>query len=96
MRYEGGAGIDVGRSVVDTLERAYESLGRDLGVYPKDRVQVGIYATRTFAEVGGIPPEVAEHVLGFYDSQKLRLRLRRRTQARPDSSGSPAMSTRTS
>ena len=75
VRYEGGAGIDVGRSVIDTLERAYESLGRDLGVYPKDRVQVGIYATRTFAEIGGIPPEVAEHVLGFYDSQKLRLRL---------------------
>ena len=74
VRYEGGGGIDVGRSATDNLERAYESLGRDLGVYPKDRVQVGIYATKTFAELGGIPPEFAEHVLGFYDYQKLRLR----------------------
>jgi Flp pilus assembly protein TadD len=75
VRYEGGGGIEVGRSVVDILERAYDSLGRDLGVYPKERVQVGIYVTKTFAEIGGIPPEFAEHVLGFYDYQKLRLRL---------------------
>ena len=75
VRYEGGGGIDVGRSVTDNLERAYESLGRDFGVYPKERVQVGIYVTKTFAELGGIPPEFAEHVLGFYDYQKLRLRL---------------------
>jgi tetratricopeptide (TPR) repeat protein len=75
VRYEGGGGIDVGRSVVDVLEQAYESLGRELGVYPKERVQVGIYVTKTFAEIGGIPQEFAEHVLGFYDYQKLRLRL---------------------
>jgi hypothetical protein len=75
VRYEGGGGIEVSRSVVDILEHAYESLGRDLGVYPKERVQVGIYVTKTFAEIGGIPPEFAEHVLGFYDYQKLRLRL---------------------
>jgi tetratricopeptide (TPR) repeat protein len=75
VRYEGGGGIEVGRSVADMLEGAYESLGRDLGVYPKERVQVGIYVTKTFAEIGGIPPEFAEHVLGFYDFQKLRLRL---------------------
>ena len=75
VRYEGGGGIDVGRSAIDNLERAYESLGRDLGVFPKDRVQAGIYVTKTFAELGGIPLEFAEHVLGFYDFQKLRLRL---------------------
>jgi tetratricopeptide (TPR) repeat protein len=75
VRYEGSGGIEVGRSVADTLERAYESLGRDYGVFPKERVQVGIYVTKTFAELGGIPPEFAEHVLGFYDFQKLRLRL---------------------
>src|SRR5262249_27642248 len=68
-------GLAVGGSVSELLERAYESLGRDLGVYPEERVQVGIYATKTFAELGGIPPEFAEHVLGFYDFQKLRLRL---------------------
>jgi hypothetical protein len=65
----------VGPSLTDVLEQAYESLGRDLGVYPKERVQVGVYVTKTFAEIGGIPPEFAEHVLGFYDYQKLRLRL---------------------
>jgi tetratricopeptide (TPR) repeat protein len=75
VRYEGGGGIEVGRSVVDILERAYESLGHELGVYPRERVQVGIYVTKTFAEIGGIPPEFAEHVLGFYDYRKLRLRL---------------------
>ena len=75
VRYEGGGGIEVGRSASELLERAYESVGRDLGVFPKERVQVGIYATKTFAELGGIPPEFAEHVLGFYDFQKLRLRL---------------------
>jgi tetratricopeptide (TPR) repeat protein len=75
VRYEGGGGIDVGRSLTDVIEQAYESLGRDLGVYPKERVQVGVYVTKTFAEIGGIPPEFAEHVLGFYDYQKLRLRL---------------------
>ena len=75
VRYEGGGGIDVGRSAAENLERAYESLGRDFGVFPKERVQVGIYVTKTFAELGGIPPEFAEHVLGFYDFQKLRLRL---------------------
>src|SRR4029079_11744112 len=75
VRYEGGGWIDVGRSVTDNLERAYESLGRDFGVYPQDRVHVGIYVTKAFAEPGGIPPEFAEHVLGFYDYQKLRLRL---------------------
>jgi tetratricopeptide (TPR) repeat protein len=75
VRYEGGGGIEVGRSVVENLERAYESLGRDLGVYPKERIQVGVYVTKTFAEIGGIPAEFAEHVLGFYDYQKLRLRL---------------------
>lgn len=75
VRYEGAQGIDVGRSVVDVLERAYEGIGRDLGTYPPGRVQVGIYVTKTFAEIGGIPPEFAEHVLGFYDFQKVRLRL---------------------
>jgi tetratricopeptide (TPR) repeat protein len=84
VRYEGAQGIDVGRSVVDLLEQAYESIGRDLGAYPRDRVQVGVYATRTFAEIGGIPPEYAEHVLGFYDAYKLRLRL---SASSPDSIG---------
>jgi hypothetical protein len=75
VRYEGAQGIEAGRSVVDALEQAYDSIGRDLGVYPAERVQVGIYATGTFSEIGGIPPEYAEHVLGFFDAQKLRLRL---------------------
>jgi tetratricopeptide (TPR) repeat protein len=75
VRYEGAQGIEAGRSVVDALEQAYDAIGRDLGVYPAERVQVGIYATGTFAEIGGIPPEYAEHVLGFFDAQKLRLRL---------------------
>jgi tetratricopeptide (TPR) repeat protein len=75
VRYKGAGGIEVGRAVVDLLEQAYESIGQDLGVRPTERVQVGIYVTQTFAELAGVPPEYAEHILGFYDMRKLRLRL---------------------
>lgn len=72
VRYEGAAGIDLGRSVVDTLEEAYSSIGRDLGTYPPDRIQVGIYTTQVLGEVIGVP---AHYIRGAFDGRKLRLNL---------------------
>ena len=72
VRYEGATGIDVGRSVVDSLEEAYQSIGSDLGVFPRDRMQVGIYATRVFGDVIGAPPHL---IAGAYDGRKIRLNL---------------------
>jgi tetratricopeptide (TPR) repeat protein len=72
VRYEGARGIDLGRSVVDTLEEAYDSIGRELGVFPSDRLQVGIYASDVFGEVTGAPPHL---IAGVYDQRKIRLNL---------------------
>ena len=72
VRYEGAQGVDLGRSVVDTLEEAYESIGRDLGTYPTGKVQVGIYASPVFGDVLGVPPHL---IAGAYDGKKLRLNL---------------------
>jgi len=72
VRYEGARGIDVGRSVTDVLEEAYESIGRDLGAFPQDRVQVGIYTTEVLGQVLGFP---AHFVRGAYDRYKIRLNL---------------------
>lgn len=72
VRYEGASGIDLGRSVVDALEEARESIGRELGVYPGDRLQVGIYATQIFGDVIGAPPHL---IAGAYDGRKIRLNL---------------------
>lgn len=72
VRYEGAQGIDLGRSVVDTLEAAYESIGRDLGAFPADRVQVGIYQTQVLGQVIGVP---AHYIRGAFDGKKLRLNL---------------------
>jgi tetratricopeptide (TPR) repeat protein len=71
-RYEGAAGLDAGRSVVDTLEEAYESIGRDLGVLPGDRIQVGLYTGEVFGDVTGAPPHL---IAGIYDRRRIRLNL---------------------
>jgi tetratricopeptide (TPR) repeat protein len=72
VRYEGAQGIDLGRSVVDTLEEAYRSIGQDLGAFPREKVQVGIYATEVLGQVIGIP---AHYIRGAFDGRKLRLNL---------------------
>jgi tetratricopeptide (TPR) repeat protein len=72
VRYESAGGMDVGRSVIDTLEEAYEGIGRDLGVFPAQRLQVGLYATDVFGEVTGAPPHL---IAGVYDRHKIRLNL---------------------
>jgi tetratricopeptide (TPR) repeat protein len=72
VRYEGGGSLDVGRSVADALEEARESIGRDLGVLPVDRIQVGIYASDVFGDLTGAPPHL---VAGVYDQRRIRLNL---------------------
>ena len=72
VRYEGAQGLDLGRALVDALEEAHDALGRDLGVYPGDRVQVGVYAAPVFGEVIGVPPHL---IAGAYDGRKIRLNL---------------------
>lgn len=73
VRYEGALGLDVGRSVVDYLEDAYDSIGRDLGFFPADRIQVGIYQEEVLGEVIGVP---AHFIRGAFDGRKIRLNIR--------------------
>ena len=73
VRYEGALGLDVGRSVVDYLEDAYDSVGRDLGFFPPDRIQVGIYQEEVLGEVIGVP---AHFIRGAFDGRKIRLNMR--------------------
>jgi len=70
VRYEGAVGLDVGRSVVDGLEEAYDSIGRSLGHFPADRIQVGIYTEEVLGEVSRVP---AHFIRGLYDGKKIRL-----------------------
>ncbi|MGH7266123.1 MAG: tetratricopeptide repeat protein, partial [Candidatus Rokuibacteriota bacterium] len=72
VRYEGAGGLDVGRSVVDSLEDAHESIGRDLEAFPAHRVQVGIYSTQVLGQVIGVP---AHFIAGAFDGYKIRLNL---------------------
>ena len=54
------------------LEEAYDAIGGELGVFPRDRMQVGIYATRVFGDLIGAPPHL---IAGAYDGRKIRLNL---------------------
>jgi tetratricopeptide (TPR) repeat protein len=72
VRFEGARALDTGRSVVDSLEEAYDSIGRDLGHFPADRMQVGIYSTEVLGQVIGIP---AHFIRGAFDGRKIRLNL---------------------
>src|SRR5262249_35143815 len=51
VRYEDATGIELGRSVVDNLEEAYETVGRALGYFPEHRVQVSIFSQEVLGEV---------------------------------------------
>ncbi|MBI3455619.1 MAG: tetratricopeptide repeat protein [Candidatus Rokubacteria bacterium] len=72
VRYEGATGLDLARSVVDLLEQAYDSIGRDLRVFPPDRIQVGIYSAEVLEEFLGVP---GHYVRGAFDGRKIRLNL---------------------
>jgi tetratricopeptide (TPR) repeat protein len=72
VRYEGAGGIDLGRSVVDYLEEAYETVGRALGYFPEHRVQVSIYSQEVLGEVSRVP---AHFVRGVFEGDTRKIRL---------------------
>lgn len=72
VRYEGATGLDLARSVIDLLEQAYDSIGRDLRVSPPDRIQVGIYSAEVLEGFLGVP---GHWVRGAFDGRKIRLNL---------------------
>jgi tetratricopeptide (TPR) repeat protein len=74
VRFEGAAALDVGRSVADNLEEAYDHVGRQLGHQPDGRLQVSIYTEEVLGQVHRIP---AHFVRGLFapDIRRIRLNL---------------------
>src|SRR5262249_37984862 len=72
VRYDGAAGMDVGRSVVDYLEEAYETVGRALGYFPEHRGPVSVYAQEVLPEVSKVPGHLIRGVFE-QDTRKIRL-----------------------
>jgi tetratricopeptide (TPR) repeat protein len=74
VRFEGAGALDVGRSVADNLEEAYDHVGRALGHLPADRLQVSIYTEEVLGQVYRIP---AHFVRGLFapDIRRIRLNL---------------------
>jgi tetratricopeptide (TPR) repeat protein len=74
VRFEGAAALDVGRSVADNLEEAYDHVGRQLGHLPEGRLQVSIYTEEVLGQVYRIP---AHFVRGLFapDIRRIRLNL---------------------
>jgi hypothetical protein len=74
VRFEGAAALDVGRSVTDNLEEAYEHVGRALGHLPVDRLQVSIYTEEVLGQVHRVP---AHFIRGLFapDIRRIRLNL---------------------
>jgi tetratricopeptide (TPR) repeat protein len=74
VRFEGAGALDVGRSVADNLEEAYEHVGRALGHLPADRLQASIYTEEVLGQVQRVP---AHFIRGLFtpDIRKIRLNL---------------------
>jgi tetratricopeptide (TPR) repeat protein len=74
VRFEGAGALDVGRSVTDNLEEAYDHVGRALDHFPADRLQVSIYTEEVLGQVHRIP---AHFVRGLFapDIRRIRLNL---------------------
>ena len=72
VRFEGAAALDVGRSVADNLEEAYDHVGRALGHQPTGRLQVSIYTEEVLGQVYRIP---AHFVRGIFTPDIRRIRL---------------------
>jgi tetratricopeptide (TPR) repeat protein len=74
VRFEGAGALDVGRSVADNLEEAYDHVGRQLGHQPEGRLQVSIYTEEVLGQVHRIP---AHFVRGLFapDIRRIRLNL---------------------
>jgi tetratricopeptide (TPR) repeat protein len=65
IKYDGAQDVALGRLVAQTLEAAYNDVGRLLGRYPPGEVAVVIYPGRTFSATTGAHGWVA----GLYDGK---------------------------
>lgn len=75
VRYAAGVDGVMVPMALEVLERAYEAVGRDLGVYPEQRVVVDIFpSAQAFADAAGLPPEaVANETVGLCRWDRLLL-----------------------
>jgi tetratricopeptide (TPR) repeat protein len=55
LSFDAGIKSDVADRVLETLEDAYNQVGRDFGVYPESRVPVILYAGKDYREITGSP-----------------------------------------
>ena len=81
---DGGADLSVGSEVIDALESAYRSVGRDLNYFPDEKIAVVIYPGRQFHEllnkhrnVGGIYDGKIRVPVGGLEKEAHREQLRR-------------------
>lgn len=79
--YEGQRREDLGRELVQTLERAYADVGYELGAYPPYEIQTIFYSDADFQGATGISPRAG----GFYHllDGKIRIALKGLNPADP-------------
>jgi len=81
--YEGQRREDIGRGLLEILERAYTDVGYELGAYPSYEVQVIFYSEADFRDGTGIPAALVGG--GFYHllDGKIRIALKGLTPGDP-------------
>ena len=81
--YEGQRREDIGRELLQILERAYTDVGYELGAYPPYEVQVIFYSNADFRDATGVPAALVGG--GFYHllDGKIRIALKGLTPADP-------------
>jgi len=81
--YEGQRRQDIGRELLQILERAYTDVGYELGAYPPYEVQVIFYSEADFRDATGVPAALVGG--GFYHllDGKIRIALRGLTPGDP-------------
>lgn len=81
--YEGRRREDIGRGLLQILERAYTDVGYELGAYPSYEVQVIFYSDADFRDATGVPAALVGG--GFYHvlDGKIRIALRGLTPGDP-------------
>jgi tetratricopeptide (TPR) repeat protein len=71
VRYVGEVREDLGREILEILERAYEEVGYDLNHYPRHEVEVVVYSDADFLVVTDLPAWVG----GVFDERGGRIRI---------------------
>ncbi len=71
LRYVGEVPEELGREILELLERAYDEVGYDLNHYPRNEVEVVIYSDADFQRVTHLPVWVA----AAYEERGSRIRI---------------------